>query len=123
MKIIKDKLQGEPPSKAIWYGVKRDDNGNAVMYPYVKNKWIYDNIGLLKQKYEKTDNQIDISIHYILRSEKKVSELLASFEFILLKVFINNSHQIRNITITKEVSELNNDQFKACIQEFQITIL
>lgn len=123
--IIEDTLQGEPPSKAIWYEVKRDENDNPVMFPQTRSKWIVDNIALLHGKYERlsVDQFIDVEIHYVTRSHKRTSELLRAFEYILCRVFIYSADQIRNVHITKELSVPNDKEFKACIHNFTIKIV
>lgn len=118
--IIEDKLQGEPPSKAIWYNVRRDKNDNIIIYPYVRNKWISDHINIFKSKYSKTKEPVNITVHFVTRTPKLTSELFQAFEYICKNVFIYDVEQIQNIHITKEISEPNDKSFKACIHNFTI---
>lgn len=103
--IIRGNLEGEPPSKVFWYDVKRDERGNPIMYQYVKSKWIHDNISALRlKKHKRTAEPIDIEVNFILKNDRKISELLSAIEFIFCNTFIDDTMQIRNITLTKELS-------------------
>jgi hypothetical protein len=124
--VIEDKLHGEPPSRAIWYNVKRDEHDNVILYSQVRNKWIFDNINLLKSKYATkllSSSMIDIDIHFIVRHHRRTSELLQSFEYVITRVFIDSVDQIRNIKITKEISSPNDKNFKACVHDFKLIVL
>jgi len=124
--IFTGELIGIPKTRPDHWKLKRSGEDILLQKHQMYSKWAFNNYNRLRSDYKgsQVDEDVEVTIHFVVRNKSSIDHLLPEFFAILERVFVKSKKQIRHLHTSYEVVNQPEDgQMKPISAEFIITKL